>query len=200
MKVERLLLQGGLRVFNDGDVETICRLSETGETRISRFGGDYDYDQAGDLVFATVRLTDFIWTREEEGEEIPQDVSDFAVFLGAKMAEEIVIKIDLSTMTLAIVRVTEDVGFEVDQYSFPQNGKTISMVAGVDGKDEAEVYFMIKIYPEDGILGFGIKGVESSEVIAVSVPLAVNLELLDGDLAGEKGLLKINSFMTGVCP
>lgn len=198
MKVEHLLLQGGLRVFNDHGVETICRLSETGETRINRFGGDYDYDPAGKLVFATVRLTDFIWTREEEGEEISQDVSDFAVFLGAKMGEEIVIKVDLSTMMLTVIRVTEDTSFEQDQYSFSANGNTISMVAGVDEKDVAEIYFMTKIYLEGGILGFGVKGVESGEVIAVSVPLKVCPELLDGDLAGERGLFKINSFMTGV--
>lgn len=200
MKVERLLLRGGIRIFNDDGVETICRLSETGETRINRFGGDYDYDLAGNLVFATVRLTDFIWIREEEGEEIPQDVSDFAVLLGAKMAEEIVIKIDLSTMTLAIVRVTENMSFEQDQYLFPQNGMTISMAAETDWRNVAEVYFMTKIYSKDGVLGFGIRGVESGEVIAVSVPLKVCPKLLDGDLAGEKGLFKINSFMTGVHP
>lgn len=198
MKVEHLLLQGGIRVFNDHGVETICRLSQTGETRISRFGGDYDYNQAGNLVFATVRLADFIWTREEEGEEVPQDISDFAVFLGAKMGEEIVIKINLLTMMLAVIRATENTNLEQRPYSLSPNGRTISMTVGADGKDVAEVYFMTKIYLKDGILGFGIKGVESSEVIAVSVPLSVNLELLDGDLAGEEGLFKINSFMTGV--
>jgi len=62
------------------------------------------------LVFATVRLTDFIWTREEVGERFP-------------------------------------------------------WAAEVDG-----------------------------EVVAVSVPLKVCPELLDGDLAGETGLEKIRGF------
>ena len=197
MKVEHLPLPGGLKVFNDDGVETICRLSETGETRISRFGGDYDYDPAGNLVFATVRLADFIWTREEDGEEIPQDISDFAVFLGGKMGEEIVIKIDLSAMTMDIARTMEETSFEQGRYLLSPNGRTISMAAGIDGRDVVEVYFMAKVYSEGEVLGFGVRGVESRETVVVSVPLIVDPELLDGDLAGELGLAKINSFMTG---
>ena len=182
----------------DDGREIINRLSLDGETRVSLFGGDYDYDREGTLVFAAVRLTDFIWTREEAGEAIPQDISDFAVFLGGAMEGEIVAKIDISAKILTIVRVLEKTSFEQNRYySLSPNGRTISMAAEVDGEDVAEVYFMTKIYRQDGILGFGVKGVESGEVVAVSVPLRICPELLDGDLAGEAGVEKINEFLLG---
>ena len=114
------------------------------------------------------------------------------------MEGEIVAKIDISAKILTIVRVLEKTSFEQNRYySLSPNGRTISMAAEVDGEDVAEVYFMTKIYLQDGGLGFGVKGVESGEVVAVSVPLRICPELLDGDLAGEAGVEKINEFLLG---
>ncbi len=195
MRVERLHSEGGLRVFNDNDREVVSRLGREGETRIRFPGLDFDYDNLGDLVFAVFRTTEFVDSQARGRDGLSPDFLDLLGFL-REAEEEIVAKVDVAKGTLLITRERRDGEAEpAENYALAALGKQIAVFVEADGVEIGQVYFLARIEPDSGrfVIGAG----DAAGAVGLGQPLKVNLELLEGDLSGEAGLVRIKSFIRG---
>ncbi len=103
MRVEFLESAGGVLVYNDIDKLLISRLSDRGETRISFGGFDFDYDPDGNLVYAIVRVTEFLATQDQWLAQTQPDFRDFFGFLLREKAE-CMMRIDWKTKKIEFQR------------------------------------------------------------------------------------------------
>lgn len=195
MRVERYASEGGLLVFDDKGREIVSRLGREGETRISFPGLDFDYDNRGNLVFASFKAAEFVNSQGGGRAGLSAEFLDLLDCL-REAGEEIVAKIDLAKEMLLVTRERRGVDSEpAEDYSLAAIGKLIAVIVEADGIEIGKVYFKVMIESDGGRLVIGVG--DSAGAVGMGQPLKVNLELLEGDFYGEIGLARVKKFIRG---
>lgn len=195
MRVERYPSEGSLRVFDNGGREVVSRLGREGETRISFPGLDFDYDSRGKMVFVAFRMVEFVDSKGWGRAGLSAEFLGLLDFL-REAGEEIVAKIDLTKETLLITLERRGDDLELAKNYFLAAGKQIAVVVEADGIEIGQVYLGVRIESDKGRLIVGVG--DSDGAVGMGQPLKVDLELLEGDLNGPLGLVKINNLIRGV--
>lgn len=197
MKIEKLLLEGGVRIagnFSSGEPYKIERVSISGETRLSFPGMDVDYNTSGQLIYVAIRMTEFSGRQPSEFVlKLPVEFHE-AVAMLAKAGIEIVAECDFLTGQARIVEVGDSNRIVLGKYdmSFYNDSLISTRVTDADGEVGCVGFLVEK--REDGMirLGVGISGVS----IWVAQPAMVDISLLSGKI----DKTTVARFLKGVPP
>ncbi len=179
MKIEKLRLEGGIRVggsFPSGGPYKIERLSSVGETRFSFPGMDVDYNTRGELIYVCIRMAEFAGSQPVEYvQKLPIEFHE-AVAMLSKGGVEIVAECDFLTGQANIVEVENSNRTMLSQYdlSFYNNALMSVRLTDADGQVGCVGFLVEKRENGMVMLGAGASGVS----IWVVQPLMVDLGLL----------------------
>lgn len=194
MKVEKLLSDGGIGVtgnLRDGEPFSIMRLSSEGETRVSYPGLDLDYDTAGRLILAVIRLVEFAGSQPAEYlAKLPAAFWETVSVL-TKGGVEVAAEVDFQKGVVEVVSLDRFGRNVLTQFSLEYyDGVLMPVMVGDEDGLAGKVGFQVGAGRERSLVTLGVGSAE--RVMWVAVPLLVAVELLSGkiDVAGVDAFLK----------
>lgn len=197
MKIEKLRLEGGVRVsgsFPSGEPYKIERVSSAGETRLSFPGIDVDYNTRGELVYVSIRMTEFAGSQPTEFvKKLPVEFHE-AVAMLTKGGVEMAAECDFLTGHASIVEIENSNRTVLSQYDLSFYNTALISVRLTDADEEVgRVGFLVE-KREDGMVKLGVGASEIS--IWVVQPMKVDLGLLSVEI----DQTTITRFLKGVPP
>lgn len=197
MRVERLISEGGVKIYNDANRLLIDRIAQAGETRISFVGLDFEYDAAGNLIYATLRTAEYLAAQKKWLALAPDEFRQLLDFLKAS-GREIIVRVDLVSESVVVVRQNVDGQLEeCPSRTLAQvEAKPLGVTLEINGMDIGLMAIVVRRKGGKLVIGAGA-GDPRAGAVVFRQALRVNYHYLEGDLVGEAGLAKLKCFING---